>query len=183
MPYNTSVREVLNRALEGLPTYRATFADISAPTGLCITLKGAAGMVIRIKTVHVDVPAVNQTPLIIAKYSTAESGGTPGTAGQSVPLDSNSDTAKATLVAYTAAATPGTLVGEVFEDDIFTLDADAYRGDRVHEEFGRGDGSEALILRSAAEGMGIVLGAASNPLNGYIEWTEEPAVADPTPGI
>ena len=177
-----SVREVLNRALEGLPTYRATFADLNAPSGLVITLKGATGMVIRVKTVHVDVPAANQTPLIVAKYSTAESGGTPGTAGQSVPLDSKSDTAKATLAVYTAAATPGTLVGEVFEDDILTLDNDAYRGDRVHEEFGE-DGKEALILRTAAEGMGIVLGAGSNPLNGYLEWTEEPAVADPTPNI
>ena len=178
-----SVREVLNRALEGLPTYRMTFADLNAPSGLAITLKGATGMVIRIKTVHVDVPAAGQTPLMIRKYSTAESGGTPGTAGQSVPLDSNSGAARATTAVYTAAATAGTLVGEVFEDDIFTLDNDAYRGDRVHEEFGRGDGGEALILRTAAEGIGIVLGAASNPLNGYIEWTEEPAVADPTPNI
>ena len=178
-----SVREVLNRAFEGLPTYRATFADLNAPSGLAVTLYGATGMVIRVKIVHVDVPAANQTPLIVAKYSTAESGGTPGTAGQSVPLDSKNDTAKATLAVYTAAATAGTLIGEVFEDDIFTLDNDAYRGDRVHEEFGRGDGSEALILRTAAEGIGIVLGAGSNPLNGYIEWTEEPAVADPTPNI
>jgi hypothetical protein len=178
-----SVREVLNRAFEGLPTYRATFADLNAPSGLVVTLKGAIGMVIRVKTVHVDVPAANQTPLMIRKYSTAESGGTPGTAGQRVPLDSNSAAARATLAVYTAAATAGTLIGEVFEDDIFTVDNDAYRGDRVHEEFGKGDGCESLILRTAAETMGIVLGAGSNPLNGYIEWTEEPAVADPTPNI
>ncbi|KKK71469.1 hypothetical protein LCGC14_2913610, partial [marine sediment metagenome] len=44
-------------------------------------------------------------------------------------------------------------------------------------------GGESLTLRTAAENVGIVLGAGSNPLNGYIEWTEEPAVADPTPNI
>ena len=179
-----SVREVLNRAFEGLPTYRMTFADLNAPAGLAITLKGATGMVIRVKIVHVDVPAAGQTPLMIRKYSTAESGGTPGTAGQSVPLDSNSGAARATTAVYTAAATAGTLVGEVFEDDIRPIDGSGqWGGDRVHEEFGRGDGSEALVLRTAAEGIGIVLGAGSNPLNGYLEWTEEPAVSDPTPGV
>ncbi|GAG46726.1 unnamed protein product, partial [marine sediment metagenome] len=49
--------------------------------------------------------------------------------------------------------------------------------------FGKGDGCESLILRSAAENVGILLEANSNPLNGYVEWTEEPAVADPTPGV
>ena len=177
-----SVREVLNRALEGLPTYRATFADLNAVVGVAVRIAGATGMVIRIKTVHVDVPAANQTPLIIAKYSTAPADGT-STSPQSVPLDSNSDAAQATVLMYTVAPTLGTLVGEVFEDDIFTLDNDAYRGDRVHEEFGKGDGCEALILRSAPENVGIVIAANSNPLNGYLEWTEEPAVADPTPNI
>ena len=177
-----SVREVLNRAFEGLPTYRATFADLNAPVGIAIRIAGAVGMVVRIKTVHVDVPAANQTPLIIGKYSTAPADGT-ATSPQSVPLDSNSDAAKATVRMYTAAPTLGTLVGEVFEDDIFTVDTDAYRGDRVHEEFGKGAGGESLTLRTAAENVGIVLGAGSNPLNGYIEWTEEPAVADPTPNI
>ena len=177
-----SVREVLNRAFEGLPTYRATFADLNAPAGIAIRIAGAVGLVVRIKTVHVDVPAANQTPLMIRKYSTAPADGT-ATSPQSVPLDSNSDTARATVRIYTAAPTAGALVGEVFEDDIFTVDDDAYRGDRVHEEFGRGDGSEALVLRTAAENVGIVLGAGSNPLNGYVEWTEEPAIADPTPGV
>ncbi len=177
-----SVREVLNRAFEGLPTYRATFADLNAPAGIAIRIAGAVGMVVRIKTVHVDVPAANQTPLIIGKYSTAPTDGT-ATSPQSVPLDSNSDAARAIVRMYTAAPTAGTLVGEVFEDDIFTVAAAGYRGDRVHEEFGRGDGGEALILRSAAENVAVVLGAGSNPLNGYIEWTEEPAVALPTPGV
>ncbi|KKM89278.1 hypothetical protein LCGC14_1250280 [marine sediment metagenome] len=177
-----SVREVLNRALEGLPTYRATFADLNAVIGVAIRIAGAVGMVVRIKTIHVDVPAANQTPLIIGKYSTAPADGT-STSPQSVPLDSNSDAARATVLMYTVAPTLGTLVGEVFEDDIFTVDDDAYRGDRVHEEFGKGDGGESLTLRTAAENVGVVIAANSNPLNGYIEWTEEPAIADPTPNV
>lgn len=177
-----SVREVLNRAYEGLPTYRATFADLNAVIGVAVRIAGATGMVVRVKTVHIDVPIANQTPLIIAKYSTAPTDGT-ATSPQSVPLDSNSDAARATVRIYTAAPTAGTLVGEVFEDDILILDNDAYRGDRVHEEFGKGDGGEALTLRSATETVGIVLMANCNPLNGYIEWTEEPAIADPTPSV
>ena len=180
-----SVREVLNRAFEGLPTYRATFADLAAVIGVAVRIAGATGMVVRIKTIHVDVPAADQSPLIIAKYSTAPADGT-ATSPQSVPLDSNSDAARATVRIYTAAPTLGTLVGEVFEDDILARDVTAtevIRGDRVHEEFGKGDGGESVILRSAAENVGIVIMANSSPLNGYIEWTEEPAIADPTPNI
>ena len=177
-----SVREVLNRAFGGLPTYRATFADLVALSGIAVRIAGAANMVIRIKTIHVDVPAADQDPLIIRKYSTAPADGTSGAATRT-PLDSANDAARATVLLYTAAPTEGTLVGEVFEDNIYTVDNDAYRGDRVHENFGKGDGCESLVLRSAAENVGILLEANSNPLNGYIEWTEEPAIADPTPGV
>ncbi len=179
-------REVLNRAYEGLPTYRATFADLNAPAGLAATLKGAAGVIVRVKTVHVDVPAADQAPLIIRKYSTAESAGTPGTTPQRVPLDSTSPDARATLAVYTAAATAGTSLGEVFEADILARDTGVanqdIRGDRAHVEFGK-NGCQPVTLRTAAEGIGIVLAAGSNPLNGYIEWTEEPAIADPTPPV
>lgn len=180
-----TVREVLNRAFGGLPTYRATFADLNAPAGLAVTLKGAAGVIIRVKTVHVDVPAADQAPLIIRKYSTAESAGTPGATPQRVPLDSTNHSARATLAVYTAAATAGTSLGEIFEDDILARDTDVnetIRGDRAHVEFGK-SGCQAVILRTAAEGIGIVLAAGSNPLNGYIEWTEEAAIADPTPPV
>jgi hypothetical protein len=140
-------------------------------------------MVIRIKTVHMSVPSnQTQSPLIIAKYSTAPTDGT-ATNPQSVPLDSNSKGARAAVNLYTVAPTAGTLIGEVFEDDISSFDSDAFRGDRVHEEFGRGDGSQSLILRSAAENVGIVLSDADTPINGYIEWTEEAGIATPTPGV
>ena len=181
-----TVREVLNRAYEGLPTYRATFADLNAPAGLAVTLKGATGVIVRVKTVHVGVPAADQAPLSVRKYSTAESAGTPGTTPQLVPLDSTSPAARATLAIYTAAATAGTLLGEVFEEDILARDSGVanqdIRGDRAHVEFGK-NGCQAVTLRTALEGMGIVLSAGSNPLNGYIEWTEEIATADPTPPV
>ncbi len=177
-----SVREVLNRAFEGLPTYRATFADLIAVTGIAVRIHGAPRMVVRIKTIHVDVPELDQEPLMIRKYSTAPGDGT-STSATATPLDSANAAARATVLLYTAAPTEGTLTGEVFEDNAYAVDADAYRGDRVHENFGKGDGCVSLILRSAAENVGILLAANSNPLNGYIEWTEEPAIADPTPGV
>lgn len=182
MPDDKTVREVLNRSVEGVSTYRATFEDLVAPANLAVAIIGATGVLVRIKTIHVDVPSADQTPLIIRKYSSAPTGGTQ-TNPALVPLDSDSEDARATVSLYTVAPTEGTIVGEVFEDDIFTVDVDAFRGDRVHEVFGRGDSAQALTLRSAAENVGIFLGAISSPLNGYIEWTEEPGIARPTPGV
>ncbi|GAG46723.1 unnamed protein product, partial [marine sediment metagenome] len=107
MPDNRTVREVVNRAFEGIVTYRATFQNIlpgggpptviTAPVGIAICIIGAAGMVIRIKTVHTD-PLSNkgqaQVPLFINKYSTPPTGGT-FTNPEKVPLDGNDSPALA----------------------------------------------------------------------------------------
>lgn len=179
MPDDKTVREVLNRAIEGVATYRTTFEDLVAPTGIAVAIIGATGVIVRIKTIHIDVMSADQTPLLLRKYSTAPTGGTDTQPGL-VPLDSDSEDARATVNLYTVAPTEGTIVGEVFEDDILIANPDTAR---VHEVFGKGDSAQALTLRSAAEAVGIFLAAVSSPLNGYIEWTEEPGLATPTPGV
>jgi len=171
-----TVREVLNDAHQGLATYRAVFADLNAAAGIAVILEGAANTIVRLKTVHIDVPAAAQAPLRIVKYSTAATIGT-RTTPAGVPLDSGSPAARATFGLYTAAPTAGAAVGDLFNDDILALAPGAgvyYRGDKVHEEFGKGDSSQDVVLRGVLEAVGILLIAGSNPLNGYLEWTEEP---------
>ncbi len=192
---NRTVREVVNRAFEGMVTYRATFENwlpgapfptiITAPVGIAVCIIGAAGMVIRIKTIHTD-PLSNkgqgQTPLFINKYSTAPTGGT-YTNPEKVLLDGNNSPALATVNVYTVAPAAGVLVGAVFEDDIHVENLWGFRGDRVHEDFGKGDGCQAIVLRSAAEAVAIELTRVATPFNGYVEWTEEAGIATPTPPV
>lgn len=177
-----TVREVLNDAYQGQVTYRGVF-DFSAKGNTAVVLEGVAGFIVRLKVVHVDVPAGDLTPLAIIKYSTLVSGGT-RTTPAGIPLDSRNPPARAVFGIYTAAPTAGTPVGTLFNDDILarSIVADQhFRGDRVHEEFGTGDSSQAVVLHTD-EYVGLVPTGASNPLVGYIEWTEEPD-NDATPPV
>ncbi len=194
---NRTVREVVNRAFEGMTSYRATFEDslwpgggfpptiYTAPVGIAVCIIGAPGMVIRVKTIHTDAlssKGQGQVPLLINKYSTAPIGGV-YTNPEKVPLDGNDTPALATVNVYAIAPVAGTLVGAVFEDDLSIEATWGYRGDRVHEDFGRGDGCQAILLRSTAEAVGLVLTRVATPFNGYVEWTEEAGIATPTPPV
>ncbi|KKL84655.1 hypothetical protein LCGC14_1962560 [marine sediment metagenome] len=147
-------------------TYRTTFADLAGVIGVAVQIQGAANRVIRVSRVQFAKPSVAQAPLIFTKNSAAATGGTSTTPAK-VPLDSADDAASAVVRLYTVAPTPGAAVGNIY-------DADHGTSDVLFETFGDVQNVREAVLRGAAECMTIVL-QADAIINGYIEWTEEPA--------
>jgi hypothetical protein len=83
-----------------------------------LTINGAAGRNVKVKKIIISgltLTAVQYLRLGLAKYSTAHTGGT-STAPTLVALSSSdATTAGATVAQYTAAPTPGTLLGGISE--------------------------------------------------------------------
>ncbi len=150
--------------VDGKATYRTVFNDLSAPSGTAVALIGAAGVTVRVLQVQIAKPSANQTPLVLAKFSTAPTGGS-STSPTPVPFDSDDAAASATINLYTTIPTDGSLVGSVF-------DADIASGDVVYEVFGEHQNSQAIVLRGTGEYLAIQPSVVAT-LNGFIEWTEE----------
>lgn len=159
-----TVREAMQIRALGRQTFRVTFADLAGVAGVVAQLQGVAGRVIRVARVQFAKPSVAQAPLIFTKNSAAATGGT-STTPTPVPLDSENADVGGVVRLYTAAPTPGAVVGNVY-------DADHDTSDVLFETFGVEQNAQALVLRGVAECFTIVL-QANATINGYIEWTEE----------
>lgn len=164
-------------------TYRAAGNVVAAAsTAPFLEINGAAGKVVRVKRVVLSgltLTAVAYLRLQALKNSTANSGGT-STAPTAVPLDVRSPAAGATLKQYTAAPTPGALVGSIDEKRVLaqatTAAAAGIPDYNVAFEFGDKDNNEDATLRAAAQNISMAFGAApatAVTLSWMIEWTED----------
>ncbi len=140
------------------------------------TITGSATKTV--KVTHLEVSAVQTTSanagIVLLKRSTANSGGT-STNPAKVPHDSNNPAATATVAAYTANPTTGSLVGNIRANKIFVSTAGSL-GQEVIMDFGQRPGGQALTLRGAAESLSINLGGvtlAGGSFSIDVEWTEE----------
>ena len=114
----------------------------------------------------------------VEKLSTASTGGT-STTLPSVSLDSSNPTAGATVKAYTASPTKGTLVGTLATNRCMwqstTVVASAITRDYVFN-FGDMPETMGIRLRGVAQEMALtfpVVLASAGTLSVDIEWTEE----------
>lgn len=172
------------------PTYRAGTA--TAQSGVVVTaasaapffcIQGSATKTIVIQRLFISggtLTAVAYVAYVVAKYSSAVSGGT-ATALTQTPMDANSGAATANLVnVYTAAPTAGSLVGTVSVKRTLlqaTTAAAAGIPDVVEFDF-RTLGSEnsGVYLRGTAQGLCANFGAApatAVTIALVVEWTEE----------
>lgn len=158
-------------------TYSASIVGL-VPANLAtdiFTITGSATKIVRIT--HIEISATQTTAgnanVVVLKRSTANTGGT-STNPAKVPHDSQNAAASATVAAYTANPTVGTLVGNIRSNKIFVSTATTM-GEEITMDFGVRP-SQAVVLRGTAEVLavnlnGVTLAGGSFDID--IEWSEE----------
>lgn len=161
--------------------YKATYAAAAlsiVPATLAtdiFTLTGSATRTIRILRVTVtgNQTTSSQQNILLVKRSTANTAGT-STASVAVKMDSNSPSATATALAYTANPTVGTLVGSIRNRKLL-VGATSASSDAWLLDFGSRAG-QAIVLRGINDVFAINLNGVTivgGSFNIDIEWTEE----------
>lgn len=161
-------------------TYSASvvgMAVAATPTDI-FTLTGSASKTIRITRLGFSGTAATAGIINVAvvKRSTADTSGT-STNPAAVPHDSNNAAATATVAAYTANPTLGSIVGSALRTAKLALPLATASGvDAVEYNFGDRNG-QGIVLRGtgqvfALNGQGSTLPGATT-INVDIEWTEE----------
>ncbi len=143
------------------PTYRAAFTVSCGGTGDCATISFGSE-VVRVEQVTVS-GASAQVVVSLIERTSADSGGTAGTAPTAVAMSSSDPPATATLADYTVAPTAGTAAGTIA---IATVAA----GGTFTQNFSTA-GDQAPTLESAGQSLAINVSAAAS-LEVSIEWTE-----------
>lgn len=159
------------------PTYIAasqSFA-LASSAKVFFQINGSATKTVRIRRVILtgSVPATALAePLFFNKVSTAMPATGTSVLLTSVPLDSNYSAATATVENFTANPTDPTLVGEVITPVVRFLPNST---EQTKTEFVFGQGGSNVILRGAAQGLSLNLGAVTTSavVTVAVEWTEE----------
>ena len=108
---------IMGNSRASFPTYAATKVGLvpaASPTDI-FTITGGATVVTHIT--HIEISGITDSAVPVAanvlllKRSTANTGGTSTNSPALIPLDSNNAAAVATVLAYTANPTTGTLIG------------------------------------------------------------------------
>ena len=140
------------------------------------TITGSATKTIRV--LRIDISATQTTAgentIVLLKRSTANTAGT-STAPTAVPHDSASAAGTATVLAYTANPTTGTLVGNLRSRKIAFQGATGTTSDVAVFDFGNRPG-QAIVLRGVSQVLALNLNGAT--ITGgscaiSVEWTEE----------
>ena len=143
-------------------SYRATVAVVAAGAGVAVTIAGSATKTIEVVQCIVAKPSVDVT-VELKKHSAAASGGTSASV-TAVPLDSQNAAATGAVLAFSAVPTPGASVGSLFSTTtVLTTEI-------LIEDFQR-RGISGVVLRGAAEGFGVHVGAAAT-VRVTLEWIE-----------
>jgi hypothetical protein len=161
-------------------TYAASITGLASAASATdiFTITGSATKTIRITRLEVSGQATTAAAaqVVVLKRSTANTAGT-STNPAAVPYDSASAAATATLNAYTANPTTGTLVGNVRAEYVFlAAPATATVGsDKLFLDFGARP-AQAIVLRGITQVLAINLNGATVTGGAFdinIEFTEE----------
>ncbi len=158
-------------------TYSASINNLApalTPSDI-FTITGSASKTIKIHGIQIDATATAAAVIAVflVKRSTANSAGT-STAPVVVPLDSTSAAGTATVLAYTANPTVGTLVGNIRSEKLLVSTVTT-SGETLLINFGNIIGSP-IVLRGITQVLAFNLNAvtlAGGSVNCFVEWTEE----------
>ncbi len=164
-------------------TYRCAGNLVAAAgTFPFLTIAGAAGRVVRISRIKIHGPTLTTAAyqrIALQKLSAAPTGGT-STTPTKVPLDSASPASLATIRAYTAAPTAGTVIGQISERTVLaqatTPAANTVLDEGDFDFTPAEDKTEFPTLRGTAEVIAVVFPAAPTTavtLSYTIEYTED----------
>lgn len=164
----------------GKVTYRASITALASAASCTdlLTITGSASKTIRITRLEVSGQQTTAAAaqVVVLKRSTANSAGT-STAPTAVPHDSNSPAASATIAAYTANPTTGTLVGNLYVGYVFlAATATATVGsDKLVLDYGNRP-AQAIVLRGTTQVLAVNLNGVTVTGGAFdinLEWTEE----------
>jgi hypothetical protein len=162
-------------------TYSASVLKLAVATGANViwTLTGSATKTIRVTRLEISgtcATTAKDINFFIAKYSTAATGGTTGTAPTIAPHDSNSPAATAAIAVYTADPTAGTSVGNIRTGNLYmAVTGGTTSTDRYIADFGNRP-AQAVVLRGTTQQIGISLNGentATSVIDIFVEFTEE----------
>ena len=163
---------------ENLQTYSANIVGL-VPAALAtdiFTITGSAGKVVKIRALRVTATrtANGTIDVLLVKRSAANTLGT-STAPTRVPNDSSNAAATATVLAYTANPTLGTLVG-TFKGRKMFINASGTGGSDVSDWDFDQNVAQPPTVRGIAEVIAVNLNGvtiAGGSFDIAIEWTEE----------
>jgi hypothetical protein len=150
------------------------------------TITGSASKVIRVTHIEIWATTTSATPaaldILLLKRSTANSGGTSTSSPTPVPHDINAPAVSATVLAYTANPTPGTLVGTAIRNSKLFQTLATYTATDFPSpvpliwDFGNRPGS-AIILRGVNDVLAVNLNSVTDTATASFdiscEWSEE----------
>lgn len=161
-------------------SYRASTVGVvtlANGTGPFFSLYGSATKVIRVTRLYFAATiatAAANVILLLSKRSTAPTGGTPS-AMTATKMDENDAAPTATVTAYTAAPTAGTLLGTLdSRRDLLNVTGAVATVDEFFD-FGQ-YAAKPIVLRGVAQGIDLSFQTApGNAVAGilWVEWTEE----------
>lgn len=165
--------------------YRASYSisvlKLAVATGanVIFTLTGSATKIVRVTRVEMSgtcATTAKDINFFIAKYSTAATGGTAGTAPTIVPNDSTNAAATSTAAVYTADPTAGTLIGNVRSGNLFmSVTGGTVAPGLYIADFGNRP-AQAIVLRGTTQQLAISLNGentATSVIDINLEITEE----------
>lgn len=160
-----------------LQTYSASaeWTAAASPTDV-FTITGSASKTIKIRRIYLSLTATSgaNMSIFITKRSTANTGGT-STVSTAVPWDSANAAATATVRAYTANPTLGTLVGNIQTATVYVSGGGTIGSVPIVLEY-TGTAQQPLILRGTSQVVGINFGGVTrtgNVTRATVIWTEE----------
>lgn len=173
--------DVKNRQIftqEKRQTYSSAVSALAVQSGATdfFTITGSASKIIIVKRVRFSASSssTSQILLTMAKRSSANSGGT-STTSTNVPHDSTNAAASATVLAYTANPTTGTLVGLVRSANYTSMATNSNVATDIREFTFGIEEDQGIILRGTSEVLALNLAAtAVTGLSAAIsiEWRE-----------
>jgi len=162
-------------------SYRVAALKLAVATGanVIFTLTGSATKTVRVTRIELSGTCATTAKAVnffIAKYSTAASGGTTGTAPAIVPHDSTNAAATATVAVYTADPTAGTAVGNIATGNLFMAVTGSTVAPGLYAASFGDRPSQDIVLRGTSQQLGISLNGentATSVVDVVVEFTEE----------
>jgi hypothetical protein len=158
-------------------TISASDLDASPTDVIVIGGSATSNVVIRVKSIRLDGLATTgvNVPVFLQKHSTANSGGTAGTAAAKVPLDSTDAAAAASVTWYTGNPTVGTALTMGVKS--LCCAAATLQPGVVEWNF-LSEAEHGVVLRGTAEQLALNLAGSGFTQTGFvgnwqIVWSEE----------
>jgi hypothetical protein len=164
----------------GKNTYRASITALASAASATdiFTLTGSASKTIRVTRLEISGQQTTAAAaqVIVLVRSTANTGGT-STNPTAVPHDSNSPAASATINAYTANPTTGSLVGNIYAGYVFLAapGTATVGSDKVVFDYGNRP-AQAIVLRGTGQVLAVNLNGVTVTGGAFdinVEWSEE----------